>query len=402
MLDIKVKNKSHSTPAKTGRRLALSSASCALALYLAINATIQITDLNNSRRAAAKIGQTSVTQQAFEGAADLLRTKANEGPTCALLGSSLVLAPFWSSDLKHFPNVGDCWHHHASMYMEKNFADAGLGKTGVVNFGLPGLVVSDAYLIAEKIFNGPSKPKYLVYGIAPRDFMDDFLGAHTQTPLFERLVTVPDALQLGDLYFESPQERLDFVLQKVVYLYGKRGRYQGRLSKTASKTVEKIFRAKGAPAVSPEDDSRALGFLLEANRPYVWAASIREYKARYKTFNEVQFERQKSFLKAFLKLTKDRGINTVLVNMPLTDDNMKLMPPGLYDRYMQSVLALAKANGTPLIDLRNGDRFADEYFYDTVHLNARGGDKLAGRLTQYFAEEPASNVQLAGSDRKPQ
>jgi hypothetical protein len=376
--------------------LALSSAVSAVILYSVINAAMHFADYQAAKRHKTRIGQTTVTQQAFEGAAELLKSQ-NGSPTVVLVGSSLVLAPFWSADLNHFKGVGDCWHHHQSKWMEQLLTAAGMPHTSVINFGLPGLVVSDAYLITEKLFKGPTKPTIAFYGIAPRDFMDDFLGAHTQTPLFERLVTVPDALQLGDLYFSTPQERLDFILQKVVYLYGKRGRYQTRVSRTLNKAAERIF-ATGTSYVAADEDSRALGFLQEQNRPFVWAASIKEYKARYKTFNEVQFERQKKFLDAMLKLNKQRGITTVLVNMPLTPDNLRLMPAGLYDRYMRSIGDLVARNEVSLLDLHNSGQYADESFYDTVHLNARGGEQISFSLAQFLVQHKNS-TNIAGANR---
>jgi hypothetical protein len=375
-----------STDAKPRRaaKFFVSSALCASAIYLVINCAMQVAEMNSAKKNATKIGQTTVTQQAFDSASELLRSKAGT-PTISLVGSSLVLAPFWSSDLRHFKGVSDCWHHHQALWLEQCLASAGISKTSVISFGLPGLVVSDAYLITQKLFKGPTAPSVVFYGIAPRDFMDDFLGAHTQTPVFERLVTVPDAIQLGDLYFSNPQERLDFVLQKVVYLYGKRGKYQTRINKTVNKACDRIF-GSNQNSVTPDDDLRSLGFLQEQNRPYVWAASIREYKARYRTFNEAQFEKQKHFLDALLKLNHERGITAVLVNMPLTADNIKLMPPGLYPRYMKSVQELAARHEVALLDLQHNDHYTDQDFYDTVHLNALGGDKLASTLAKFVSE----------------
>ena len=368
------------------RSFAASTAAWAIGLFLSLNIGMQAWELKPSKRQPNHVGCTTVTQDAYESAAKLFLQKHAAGKTVALLGSSLVLAPFWSADVAHYKNVGDCWHHHEAQWLEQNLSQAGCPGTGAINFGLPGLVVSDAYLIADKLFTAHNAPSVLVYGIAPRDFMDDFLGAHTQTPLFEKLVTAPDALQLGDLYFAKPEARFDYLLQKLVYLYGKRGRYQTRFNRSVDRIAQKLSKTQTSP-VDNDADVRSLGFLQEQNRPFVMAASVREYKARYKTFNPVQFETQKRFLEAMLDLTKQRHIPLVLMNMPLTDLNMQLMPAGLYDRYLQAVRQLASSHNVPLIDLQNDDHYPEELFYDTVHLNAKGGVKLSEKVASLVSAE---------------
>ncbi|MFX5972531.1 hypothetical protein ABTE98_19220, partial [Acinetobacter baumannii] len=76
--------------------------------------------------------------------------------------------------------------------LEKKLTENGGHEERVFSFAVPGAMVSDMDLILDKVLTGPKKPSLIVYGVAPRDFMDDLAGGETKTATFQRLGDVSD------------------------------------------------------------------------------------------------------------------------------------------------------------------------------------------------------------------
>ena len=74
----------------------------------------------------------------------------------------------------------------------------------------------------------------------------------------------------------------------------------------------------------------------------------------------------------------------MLVNMPLTPANMKLMPKGSYDKYMAMLKRTANQNDVVLLELNDGTKFDIKCFRDTVHMNGTGGKKLMAQIASFI------------------
>ena len=86
-----------------------------------------------------------------------------------------------------------------------------------------------------------------------------------------------------------------------------------------------------------------------------------------------------------MKLTSERGIQLIVVNMPLTPGNIALMPPGFYEQYKNKVSEMAAANRAEFIDMNKPDVFEKKHFADTVHLNGLGGVAFFKMLSEKLA-----------------
>jgi hypothetical protein len=348
------------------------------ALYLLLNGFLAF---GSSHKAADEKGATA---QACASAIQQFN-QAPQPQQVVLMGSSVVMAPVWSTDAKRFTGVADVYHHHRSLELSKLLSDRGNKEQSVFAFALPGLMISDGYLLSHRLLVGARQPNLLVYGLAPRDFMDDLLTGETRTVAFQQLMRLEDIPQLGSLYLSSWQEKLDFTLNSIIYLYGKRWRYQDK----ALALVRKIL-APLNPVKVTEGSSSSAGeqqFLLVEDRKQVWQKSIGEYRARYKHFDSAQFSKQERFLETLLAEARSRGLAVALVNMPLTPDNLSLMPPGLYQTYNQTIHRLAGKYGCSLLDLQSAGSFRDADFYDTVHLNENGGEKCLAQLADLISSK---------------
>ena len=123
-----------------------------------------------------------------------------------------------------------------------------------------------------------------------------------------------------------------------------------------------------------------------------------EYRTRYNPFKLKTFIEQASYLEKFLSLNRELGTKVVLVNMPLTPDNMHLMPAGLYNSYLAKIRSLANKYQAEVLDFNSGTFFSRKEFCDTAHLNGLGGEKLAqlvcNRISQYWQSSNDPSVKF--------
>lgn len=372
----------------------INKTATALLAFLAINLALA----GNGQTASGESKKDAI-QKSLAQATSVLETRAGTEPV-VLIGSSLILAPLWSVDVADGAFFKDCMQHHTSSHLEK------LVDRPVVSLATAGQFVSDTYLITEKLLNGKQRPSVLIYGVAPRDFMDDTTGGLAMTSVFDSLVETKDFSKIDKLFFNNFDERGDFVLNRSVFLYRKRGRYQAKVQDFAAKFEDKMLAqlpvsnqagsvtgastdANTKPASSANLATNAdplANFLLGGDRDAVWKQSIEEYAKRYKHFNAKQFDKQKECFRALTALCAERKIKLCVVAMPLTDDNLKLMPPGLYQRYISFVKEATKEAAVPFLDLQSAKAYDESNFYDTVHLNSKGGEKFLSTVSNLVRE----------------
>jgi hypothetical protein len=387
--------------------LKVSRALVAASIFLAINFAIPAS-ANLKGRGASISGDT--IQLALRQAEQKLATESAKAPPVVFIGSSLIIAPLWSTDVKHGYFYQDCMLHHQSKALEDRLQKDGI-TAPVVSLATAGQFVSDTYLIIDKLIGGQKAnigagkaPLALIYGVAPRDFMDDTTGGLALTSVFDELVDLGDLPKVSQLFFSTFDERADFLLNRSVYLYRKRGRYQNKFEQAFEKAVARATRdqnkniASGAASTSGTNDPLA-GFLLGGNRNDIWTKSIDEYSRRYKFFNKQQFEKQKECFKAVVALCKERGIKLYVVAMPITDDNRKLMPRELYGSYLQCLTETTRAAGVPFLDLQKGGDFKNDDFYDTVHLNGIGGERFLATMTDLVKDGAQTSTAVAATKK---
>ncbi len=99
-------------------------------------------------------------------------------------------------------------------------------------------------------------------------------------------------------------------------------------------------------------------------------------------------------LREVMDLCRERGIAARVVVMPEAPTFQSLYPPGLSDRIVAALDAVARRNGAGVIDARNW--LAEEDFYDGHHLFRAGADRFTRRLIdvairQHFAAKAEGN-----------
>ncbi|HEY9869738.1 MAG TPA: hypothetical protein V6D08_11280, partial [Candidatus Obscuribacterales bacterium] len=76
--------------------------------------------------------------------------------------------------------------------------------------------------------------------------------------------------------------------------------------------------------------------------------------------------------------------------------NMQLPPPGCYEKYLAVIKDASRRWNCPVVDLNAGGRFGTADFYDTVHMNSRGGRKLLDAIVAEIASNRGLSAQLTG------
>ncbi len=298
-------------------------------------------------------------------------------PTVVLLGSSLMMYPFWSMDKERDASVGDIFHHHASHTLEDSLRAAGAKAPEVYSLAIFGQMSSDAYIYVDEFLNGDKKPDYLVFGIAPRDFSDYDLPSPTATFTFKRLVGLHNFDRYADLYLPQWQDRADFVFNHVCFFYARRWRLQKEVDKILGKAYAS-FGVTDIPTTQATADGA--GFMINGSAEERWHNSLNEYRRRYRDIGERDLGLQMGFLDRLLAVCHERKIKVVLMNMPLTDVNRALLPNGFYDGFRQKVKQMAGSHDASYLDLGDCPEFTHEDFWDTTHLNQAGGHILVAHL----------------------
>jgi hypothetical protein len=317
-------------------------------------------------------------------------------PPVVLIGSSLFMHSMSRQDADFLNQDLDYVRHHRSMYLESLLKKKYGAQTDAAcfNFSLPGDLISDNYMIVRTILRGDHKPEYVVMGLSLRDFIDNAINCPGTTPPFRYLKRFTDISDIVGLALPQIWQQLDYRFGQVFYLWQRKLDLEVLAEEWAKTTFRPLAQKAGASSLLNNLDYRhhvpanlhsevEEGMaIVKAHQPVTYDPNYADYKRRCGKANLPLFEIQAEFLKRTLQICKDRGIKVVILNMPVTPENLALMPPGSYERYLNTVKECAAAQGYPFEDLNLDTRFVHSDFYDTAHMNAAGGKKLAEAISE--------------------
>ena len=314
-------------------------------------------------------------------------------PTVVLLGSSLMMHPFWTMDLQINPHIPDFFHYHGSIALERKLAEAGAPGQRVYSLAVFGEMISDGYIYVNDFLKGDKKPDVLVFGIAPRDFSDSDLPSPTATFTFKRLIGLDNFARYADLYIPKWQDKADFVATHACFFYGKRWHLQHEVERAIGRmyNVLKLPKESDALAAGAADASKnTAGFMLSGSTDERWSSSAMEYRRRYHDIATKDLSIQEGFLSRLLEVCSERHIKVVLVNMPLSAKNRTLLPADFYSRFRAKIGSIAARPGVKFVDLGDSADFTDVDFWDTAHLDHFGGHKLLDHIAKDIAVDCTS------------
>jgi hypothetical protein len=344
-------------------------------------------------------------------------------PPVVLLGSSLMMIPVAMQDAEFLNKPLDASKHWQSDYMQARLSEQlsnlpEANSPACFNFAMPGAAISDDYMIVRTLLQGAHKPKVIVLGITLRDFVDSHLSCAAATDVFKYLSRFQPVDDLVALSMPQIWQRMDYALDKGFWLVGSRLDLQVKLAEL----VKDQIKPAGLNLIPHDESTNTTNiannlkavvepgmFILKPGDSTTYEDNTQEYRARFKAVSAAIFANQEKFLQRLCLLANSQGVPVILTNMPLTQENMSLMPSGSYDSYLATVKDVSARYHLTFVNLNDGHTFVKSDFKDTAHMNAHGGQKLIDILTQKIAvnqdlvqalAKPKSPTALAaGKDR---
>lgn len=367
-----------------------------VALFAAVSSLFAIARLGN-------IAPTDFPIKTWTGWAvdDFLSDKQGR-PQVVFMGSSLVLVPVAGVDADYLKRNIDGSHHHKSQYFEDQFKRHSGMQVKTFNFGLPGEMPSDAFLITKFLLKGEKRPDVIVYGVGPRDFMDSLLPSPAATDPYQYLNRFGDVTSHRHMIAPEWDQRLNFELAQFVYTYGRKFDMCVSAERLIAQALDEVLPKPKTDKPFTIQDRRTLfpyykQMEITSNEAFFRPttpetrtfdnANLQEYKKRYARLKWRTFTHQMKFLADLMNTARERGTQVILVSMPITEINRDLLEKGTWDVYKRNLKVLAQSKDATFIDLGDSKQFAISDFMDTVHLHSGGGMKLLDIVAEKAARD---------------
>jgi hypothetical protein len=327
-------------------------------------------------------------------------------PDVVLLGSSLMTAPIMQAEALFVGKPISRTGHREISVMGSALSKRLYYKPDVLSLASGGQMVSDAYLVAKHVLSGERKPTAIVYGVAPRDFCDNYCKTIDSTETFKIIAQAND---LPDILAAQPMSldrAADVSLGRVWGLW----RYKDDLRALAVLRAKKLMhyclpyiafdrvQADGQirpsrKGVLPEECKGSAktvpGLALEHMTP---EQTRQQYSIRYNPPREHMVSVQSEYLRKLIALSKKENTPLLIVNMPLSEENKALMPPGFYRNYLSRLQEICSTENIQFADLNTKPWSDNSNFVDTVHLKPEISHQFVDALADTVAK---SSVSLA-------
>ncbi|HEY9784587.1 MAG TPA: hypothetical protein V6D17_04230 [Candidatus Obscuribacterales bacterium] len=327
-----------------------------------------------------------------------------------LLGSSLVVSAVAGVDANFLNKSLDLSQYHKASYLDAQMRGKFGGTFNTFNLSLPGQMPSDAYLALKAMVDTANRPDVVIYGVAPRDFFDSTMSSPADTEPFRylrRLVNIDD---IAGGAFRTPFARLEWFLQRHIYSYGYAIDFQLAFRESAEHLIARLLpapyskhpftwwdRIKLLPGYMPGEIvplAVSTGPIDEHTARHRWTDNTIEYMERYKNPDPHTYETQFYFLRRLAAFCRRERIELIVVNMPITDYNIRLLGADKYVSWLTKLKQVAFEQNIPLCDLYAPRAYHVNDFHDSVHLNAYGGKKMFDHLLGELAKDPRTSLAL--------
>lgn len=300
---------------------------------------------------------------------------SKENPDLVFLGSSLVLTPAVRCDDKMEQKLAcyDRWYYdryipeytEAKYFQSKLKEQAGLSFS-VKNLGVASSIMSDQFGIYRLMLQENKHPRVVVLGLAPRDFLDNTQQKYLETPTrlfikeYEQDSLLPSKWSAAKI--KESATKVQHKVEKVI-------------AKLRSLAVDFACSASGHQAKPEIAVTTYVG-----DRPNR-LKDLETYKKLYNPPNYRMLEQQSGFLQKLLLAAKNNGTSVIVVNMPLTEENVAALGPQAYAAYTGSLSHLCNQYDAKFLDIGTQHvGYTLQDFEDCCHLNGRGGEKFYSSL----------------------
>lgn len=338
---------------------------------------------------------------------------AKERPELLVLGSSLPMEAIARYDAEYTgtfneKSLNEVRQYTGAKYLEHLIEQKNGTKLSAFNLTCVACMASDAELILRRAIDAGRSPKIVIFGMGPRDFIDNIAPPAGKSPVCQLL---SNRTSLREIFSEARtlEETRDLVLGQLVYLYKVRTDYKTMLTgwacdlfahpadlyesnqlaklnqkadaeKTLAAPAKPIEAQAAKPTVTQARDVCKIGQTTDETSVETQKrgqfADLPEWKERYLPANVGRFEKEKASFQKMLDTCNRKGIRMIVVNMPITNENKEIIPKKLFQRYQNEVCTMPAQYGDEMLDLDGTGAFQLSDFYDSAHVNAQGGKKV--------------------------
>lgn len=331
--------------------------------------------------------------------------RREKAPDVVLFGSSQMASAIFSADSYKLKSDLDCVLYRHASTLEKEIEARTGTHAETFSLAMGGGMVSDALMMSRALLTDGKKPKLVVLGVNPRDFIDNDLPAASATDSFKFFLPYVSLSDVHQAAYPDFFAHMDWQLDQ--YLPLKRIRLQ--MQKDLATEMMAFLPPENQTIASNLSDAPLNGknekkFLQTISgsigdvKPKEWVVphficdayvdNTKEYLHRYHNSNPALYATEKAFFTAFLKDMQEKHIAVLVVGMPSQDTNRNLLSEAFWSQFRGFISANCNQYGATFEDLTASDKFVRRDFLDTVHLNGYGGDKLFATIADKIAGTP--------------
>jgi hypothetical protein len=353
------------------------------------------------------------------------------------MGSSQMGSALYASEAAFLNEAIDTCTHRESNLASSLIREKVGHKPTTFNLSMGGAMCSDQYMMAKALFNSEHKPRLVILGVNPRDFIDNTMPSASATDAFRYLSPYVELDKLGGSAFPDVFAYLDWKINETLptKLIGEK--IAALLPESAKKiipdahdvvsedgtvtTIKPLAETqtaakpgKAGDTVSGDAETNAAASTTASTdgntdalkaiygnqgtvKPGEWRVvacswgafkdNTEEYRARYKNSNPQIFNGQKQFFEEYLAYLKNQDIKVLVVGMPSLWPNRALLPDKFWGDFRKYLSSKTTEYGAKFVDLTADERFDSKDYLDTVHLNSSGGHRLVDLITSAIGED---------------
>ncbi len=311
-----------------------------------------------------------------------------------VVGSSLPMCCLYYADdpkdqsviqLMKEKNLNPLQAYTSAQYLSK------LSKNSVFNATVAASMISDVHLIVSKIID--KSPGKIILCVGLRDFADNINCSFAGTPTFQALFDLPYAFSGDNLPFIFSHASKP--IQQELSLYATLPMYRSHSEIGLAMTYEseKLFKktdSKIAPKQEAKAETKAVTVKLptEIEASKLETASMEEkpvldslgYEKRYMPPNYKQMDLEAQALDRICQLCKDKRVELVLINMPVSSGHQALSSTEMRAKYLDILQSISTKYGIKYLNFEKNDLIQDKDYLDTVHMGPAGATMFLNHL----------------------
>jgi hypothetical protein len=316
-----------------------------------------------------------------------------KAPDVILIGASDINTALYTAEATYFKTPQSEILKHKSEYLEAKLKEVDSPYKTTFCFALGGEMPSDSYLLVNTLLTERKIPKAIFLAVTPRSFYDATFGAPSRTSVFKTMAKLGGTREFEVSCHGSLLDSADYVTRQVIALYGHKWEItswqqclgQTVLEKLLHENFENVVTPDSIRKISEQDLPEDLGPNEAMMPPYdekhpVFIDNLQHYQNYYKKIKHGMLPLQVAFYERLCGFCSAHNIKLFVCNSPVTNENRNLIPPDIRANYLLQIGAIARSYGGTFVDLDRPDLFEHSDFYDSVHLNGKGGQKYFNQV----------------------